>query len=158
MTQKNHLVTLSKVFILSIGMLLVLLSCGEAKKSPELEEAFKIHNEALAIRGEMSKKLSELQANKDSIFVETHAATLSAIGTSLEEWDEQLVEVPGFEHEHDHSGHDHSEHDHSEHDHSEHDHNHDHNEQELTPKQHLEVQQQLLEDITAIAEKIEGIQ
>ena len=153
MTQKKHLVTLSKVFILSIGMLLVLLSCGEAKKSPELEEAFKIHNEALAIRSEMSKKLSELQANKDSIFVQTHAATLSAIGTSLEEWDEQVVE-----HEHDHSGHDHSEQDLSDHNHSEHDHNHDHHEQELTPKQHLEVQQQLLEDITAIAEKIEGIQ
>jgi len=131
---------------------MLLMSCGEEQKSAELKEAFALHNEAVKVRQIADEKLAELSANTDSVFVATHTKSLEALRQSLEAWDDQLVEVPGFEDEHDHSHHDHSGHDHD------HDHDHDHHgDQELTPQQHLEVQQQLLKEIQAIAKQMENI-
>lgn len=152
MAQKKHFIVQCKGLVPILGILFALISCGDTKqKSEDLEQAFKIHNEAVKLRRTVDAKMAQLKSNTDSLFMATNTKNLDAIGQSLETWDDQLVEVPGFEHEHEH------EHDHSGHDHDhEHDHDHDH-EQELTPKQHLEVQQQLLEDLKAIAEKIERI-
>ncbi len=151
MIPRTYFINQWKTLVPVLGILFVILSCGDSKqKSEELEQAFKLHEEAVKIRSQMGDQMAQLKSNTDSLFVATHTSDLNAISQSLEAWDEQLVEVPGFEHDHDHSGHDHSDHDHD------HDHDH-HHEQELTPKQHLEVQQQLLDDIKAIAEKIDTI-
>ena len=93
------------------------------------------------IRNQTADQLAKLTANEDSLFVKAYKKDLDSISRSLKAWDEQLVEVPGFEEEHDHSGHDHH-----------------HDEQpELTPEQHLEVQQYLLQEIRAIEKSINQI-
>lgn len=132
-----------------LGILALSLACSDKKQtSEELQQAFELHEKAIKIRQMAQDQMDQLQANKDSLFVEAHAKDLQSLSSSLEAWDGQVVEVPGFEEEHDHSHHDHSDHDH---------HHHHGEQQELTPKQHLEVQQHLLEEIQAIAEKINTI-
>lgn len=156
--------------VLVLGIVALSSACAEKKADEDLQKAFQLHEEAMEMRQKAQEQLDQLKANKDSLFLATHAETLESFESSLEEWDEQVVEVPGFEHAHDHAGHDHSDHDHSEHDHgdhaehdhSDHDHSsHDHHnhgsEPELTPKQHLEVQQYLLDEINAIAERISAL-
>ena len=113
------------------------------KKKPneDLQQAFKLHQEAINIRNQTADQLTKLTANGDSLFVKAYKKDLDSISRSLKAWDEQLVEVPGFEEAHDHSGHDHH-----------------HDEQtELTPEQHLEVQQYLLQEIRAIEKRINQI-
>ncbi|NQZ45513.1 MAG: hypothetical protein HRT65_14500 [Flavobacteriaceae bacterium] len=151
MKQLKRLPKRIKILIPMIGMVLLWSSCGDKKASNEnLQKAFEIHNEALGIQKSALDQMAKLRANKDSLFLDTYSNELNTISSSLEAWNEQLVEVPGFD-DHDHSHHDHSDHDH---DHDEHQQN---GHQELTPEQHLEVQQQLLVEIRAIAEKIEKI-
>jgi len=142
----------AKGLIFLFGMMILLSSCGEKQQNNEvLQQAFELHKEAIKIQKMTLDQLAQLKANTDSLFVETYTEDLNAISSSLEAWEGQLVEVPGFEEEHDHAHHDHSGHDHAHHDH------HHGEQQELTPKQHLEVQQQLLDDIKAIAEKVDTI-
>ncbi len=131
-----------------LGIIALSSACGDKQMNKDLQQAFELHKEAIKIRQMAQDQMAKLQANKDSLFVETYTKDLQSISSSLEAWDEQLVEVPGFEEEHDHSDHDHSDHDH---------HHHHDEQQELTPKQHLEVQQHLLEEIQAIAEKVNNI-
>ncbi|MEM8969019.1 MAG: hypothetical protein AAGE93_21560 [Bacteroidota bacterium] len=151
MIQRKPFFNGCKPFILTLGMMALVVACGDSKKTDEnLQQAFELHQQAVKIRQTTDKQIDQLKANEDSLFVSTYKADLDSISRSLEEWDEQLVEVPGFEHEHDHSDHDHSGHDH--------DHDHDHGEQtNLTPEQHLQVQQHLLEEIKAIAEEVNQI-
>ncbi|MEL6974352.1 MAG: hypothetical protein AAGL29_03050 [Bacteroidota bacterium] len=138
---------------LSAGMISLLSACGEKKKDENLIQAFKLHEEAVQIRQTTKDQIAKLEAITDSVFVATYSNELNSISSALQEWDEQLIEVPGFEEEHDHSHHDHSGHDHD----HDHEHNHSDSGQELTPKQHLEVQQHLLEEIKDLAEKINTI-
>ena len=140
--------------VLLLGMISILSACGEKEKDPNLIQAFEFHKQAMEVRQNAQEQISKLQANTDSLFVATYSSELSTLSDALKEWDEQVVEVPGFEEEHDHSHHDHSGHDHD-HDHDHHHHN--HSEQELTPEQHLEVQQHLLTEIKELAEKLNSI-
>ncbi|MBV6647268.1 MAG: hypothetical protein KI790_17550 [Cyclobacteriaceae bacterium] len=119
-----------------------LIACnGKKKANADLQEAFKLHEEAILIRQETEGQLETLITNSDSLFIITYGGRLDSITWSLQAWDEQLVEVPGFEEEHDHSGHDHH-----------------HGElPELHPKQHLEVQQHLIGEIKIIAEDVRQI-
>ncbi len=143
-----------KFFILILGIV-ALSSCGDKmKNNKDLRQAFEFHQEAVKVRQTAKEKMAQLQAIQDSLFLATHGEDLQTISRSLNAWDEQLVEVPGFEEEHDHSDHDHSDHDHSDHDH----HHHHHDEApELTPEQHLGVQQHLLNEIKAIVERIDNL-
>ncbi|BFP40559.1 hypothetical protein FGF1_14040 [Flavobacteriaceae bacterium GF1] len=148
MIQRKRLIRPRKLLIPILGILALSLSCSDKKQTNEdLQQAFELHEKAIKIRQMAQDQMDQLQANKDSLFVEAYAKDLRSLSSSLEAWDGQVVEVPGFEEEHDHSDHDHSDHDH--HHHGE--------QQELTPKQHLEVQQHLLDEIQAIAEKINTI-
>jgi len=132
-----------------LALLLLVVACGgEEKKPEELQKAFALHEEAVKIRQEAKDQLGTLTAISDSVFIAANQENLNALAASLEEWDEQLVEVPGFEEEHDHSGHDHAGHDHHHHDSG----------PELTPKEHLEVQQHLLDEIKALAAKLNQIE
>ncbi|WKN44175.1 hypothetical protein [Tunicatimonas pelagia] len=150
MIQKKYFSNYGTLLALTLGMTSLVVACGDSKKTDEnLQQAFELHQEAVEIRQMADKQIDQLKANEDSLFVNTYTADLESISRSLKEWDEQLVEVPGFEHDHDHD------HDHSGHDH---DHDHDHGEQtKLTPEQHLQVQQHLLEEIKAIAEEVNQV-
>ena len=139
------------LFILSVSVITILSACGDKQKDKDLKKAFDFHQEAIKIRKTAMDRMTELQANTDSLFLATYSDELKAIADALKEWDEQLVEVPGFEH--DHSHHDHSGHDHD----HDHDHHHNHSEQELTPQQHLEVQEHLLDEIKGLAQKLKNI-
>lgn len=134
-------------YAILISLVSLVTACSDKKeKDEDLVEAFRIHQEAIKIRQSTQEQIEKLTTLTDSAFIATHGNSLDSISESLSQWDEQLVEVPGFEEEHHH------------HDHAGHDHDHDHSEgPDLTPQQHLEVQQYLLEDIKIIAEKVDQI-
>ncbi len=119
------------------------MSCGGSEKpSEELTQAFKLHEEAVSIRNQVADQIAKLEGSTDSLFVEANKSNLDSFRISLNVWNEQLVEVPGFEAAHEHEGH-----------------HHDHDEPlDLTPKQHLEVQQHLLSEIKALAESVNQIE
>ena len=137
-----------KVITVLLCLSIFVLSCSDKKKTDEdLKRAFQLHKEAIKVRQTVQNLITQLNSNQDSVFLAENATSINAIDLSLAEWDEQLIEVPGFEEEHHH------------HDHADHDHDHDHGHQpELTSKQHLEVQQQLLDNIKMIAGKIRALQ
>lgn len=128
---------------LAVGVFVALMAAcgGKQKPNTTLQHAFDIHQESIRIRHQVAEDLSELKAGNDSMFVETYADKLDSLGRSVKSWDERLVEVPGFEESHDHAGHAH----------------HEQPEPELTPEQHLEVQQYMLQEIKDIAEKLRKI-
>ena len=143
MKETKYFINQCKPLVVMLGLIVFLAACGGKEKTNEdLKEAFKLHQEAVKIRQMTEEQLEKLIANSDSLFTATYKSDLDSIGQSLKAWDEQLVEVPGFEEEHDHSGHDHHHHDEG---------------PELNPQQHLEVQQYLLKEIKAIADNINQI-
>lgn len=131
----------------TLSLMALAVACG-GKKEPneDLQQAFKLHQEAVNIYNQAGEQLAKLMANGDSLFIKANQQDLDSISRSLKAWNEQLVEVPGFEEAHDHSGHDHSGHDH-----------HHAKQPELTPQQHLQVQQHLLQEIRAIEKRIDQI-
>ncbi|MEM8846922.1 MAG: hypothetical protein AAGD17_07450 [Bacteroidota bacterium] len=151
MIQRHCFTKPLQFFVLLFSIIALTSACSDKEKDKDLVQAFKSHEEAIEVRRTVADQIGKLKANTDSLFVITYSKELKSISSALEEWDEQLVEVPGFEEEHDHSHHDHSGHDHDHH------HDHNHSKQELTPKQHLEIQQHLLQKIKGLAQKISNI-
>jgi SMC interacting uncharacterized protein involved in chromosome segregation len=106
---------------------LFLTACGgSASKEDQalLDEAGKIHLEASAIQEEVEPELTVLDslrnqlttrraALKDTVAATAALAQINSVMASMEEWEENAVEVPGVEHKHDHAegeGHHHHEH------------------------------------------------
>ena len=110
-----------------ILIVMILVACGGAAEDETLKSASKIHNVVMKKAHDVSLKVSELKRG-ETLLTESQRDSLHSIFTSLSEWYDTVVEVPGYEHdEHDHEGHGHDEHDHGEHDHVGHDHGgHDH--------------------------------
>lgn len=88
---------------------------------PILKEAFDIHIEALAIEKDFKPLFDDLVNKKNSLAVQGRELTpeemvfidrVSLLEESYEIWEENHIEVPGFEdheaHDHSHHGHDHS--------------------------------------------------
>ena len=90
-------------FTLLLGLLFC--ACSEPAKDPLLIEAHHIHLKAMDIEKAISEDLKSIDSDTSSIV---------SIKKRLSNWRENLVEVPGFEEEHDHS-HDHAGHDHHDH-------------------------------------------
>lgn len=118
---------------LSIVLVAVLLCLGASCNSgedadPLLKDAFAIHQEAMRIEQTVQRQLDSFQISADEEL---------KLRARLEQWEEQLVEVPGFEHEH-HHGHDHV-------------HDHDHGTPvKLTPEHMFAIQQESLDSIRSI--------
>ncbi|MGD1959105.1 MAG: hypothetical protein ACFB2Y_09625 [Fulvivirga sp.] len=131
-----------KQIMAALLLLLVMMACSHDKKPDgNLQQAFKIHEDAVSLRNQIVDKLEKLNAIEDSLFVATYKESLDSISGAIEAWGEQLVEVPGFEESHDHDGHDHN-----------------HEEQpELTSEQHLQVQRHLFQEIQTIEKSINQI-
>lgn len=125
---------------LSNALVLVLICLGTSCNSgeevdPLLKDAFAIHQEAVRIEQTVQRQLDSFQISAEKEL---------NLRARLEQWDEQLVEVPGFEHEH-HHGHDH-------------DHDHDHGSSpKVTPEHMLAIQQESLDSIRTIQRDLDRL-
>lgn len=146
---KNLVFILSSLFIISCGT-----SNSTVKEDPLLKEAFGYHKEAIEVQKSFKANLKELENRKNGIQVQGRALTDGEIKFTedvhkllrdYELWNENHVEVPGYEHDHDHSGHDHD-----------HDHSHG-NDVQLTPKDMLETQKAFLNNIKEIKKRGEEL-
>jgi len=120
---------------LTLVCLLLVFICGcseSSKKDPTIEKAFQIHKQSLATAKEARELLEKIPAEDDSV---------SSIQSRMENWNENLIEVPGFEHEHDHEDVDHH-------------HHVSRPTMDLSPEEMLAVQQQLLDTILAIKNEL----
>lgn len=143
--------------ILPLVLILILAGCGHSSKDHALlEEAAKIHQEAVKIDETVKPQLDALVNQANSLAVQGRALTeeeqafINAVGqlqTSYGFWEENHIEVPGFDHEHGHHHHDHD-----------HDHSHDHGPGlELTASDMLLVQKEFRDSIISIKERVEAL-
>ncbi len=95
-----------------------------------MAEAAAVHEEAMKLFHELEDLLKQLEQNEN---IPTEA--VEEIKLSLHEWEENLVEVPGYEHAHDHEAHGH------------HHHHHDHKKLDVTAEEMLALQKELRENI-----------
>ena len=79
---------------------LTTLSCSPGhEKSPELIEANRLHLEAMKISEDLEQKLdSLLPLAKDDV----EKSRIDSLKNLIEVWEENVIEVPGFAHAHDH--------------------------------------------------------
>lgn len=131
----------------------MLFSCQE-KENPQLKEAAAIHNEAHEIMESIEpevKSLDSLQsalankqiAAKDTAAFASAVAALDKVKTDFKTWEENLVTVPGMQHEH--------EHEHEGHGEGEHHHHHEHKKApDVAPEQHVEIQKEIKKNIEQI--------
>jgi len=124
------------MYSLSVFTLILFVGCsGHSKPDPQLEEAFRVHKQALRVEKEARDLLVKIPENNEAKL---------KIEARLKSWDENLIEVPGFEHDH---SHDH------------HGHNHSHgSDVELAPEDMLAVQKVLLDSVTAIRKDLQSLQ
>ena len=107
--------------IVAILALMLTFACS-SKPDPKLQEAFGIHEQAVAAAGEVETMLDEadgllmkIKAAMDNIPDTASAQSekylnmagaitqLQTFRPNYEKWEEALVEVPGFAHDHDHA-------------------------------------------------------
>ena len=104
----NRFVLMSTFFSMRSIFLFVVLctvaACQSPQTSDELKQAGEIHLQALALSAQLENSLDSLGQTTT-----VPPDSLAAWKRELEAWEENLVEVPGLEHEHDHDheGHDH---------------------------------------------------
>lgn len=121
--QQNYFVMKKYNLFLGVVFSLFIYACGGSSEEHKiLHEAADIHVEALQIKKEMEPDLQSLESTVNSIQVQGRELSSEEIKfikeyevlqSRLKYWNDNHIEVPGFEHEgHDHSGHDHN-HDHS---------------------------------------------
>jgi hypothetical protein len=171
--------TIKNLFFLLL-LAAVMTACQEdPKDNPVLQEAFKIHKEAMAIHDEVMPQMKDLKDTKEAVqqamnqiqiraeemdteslsALQAAMASLEASDQGMRDWMANITEVPGFAHDHDHGDHDHGEEE--EHDHAEegdgHDHDHSHGaDPKLTPDQILEVQKALKADMLKLKDEMEA--
>ncbi len=135
---------------LFILFLMLLISAGvtaclstQSESSKTLEEAKKVHLNALEVEKKVSSTLKQLVQRKNSINVQGRALTeeekafvekVEKLETDLAYWRENLIEVPGLEHDHSH-------------DHDGHHHHHNAPDPQLTDQEILDAQNVFLESI-----------
>lgn len=115
---------------LTILLLFIMISCSHSHKSnPLLQEAFILHEQSLETAQEVEKMILNLpDTNRYRLQIESRLAN----------WNENLIEVPGFEHDHSH-----------------HDHDHSHRPPlELTPEDMLMVQKELLDSVRTMRDEL----
>ncbi len=114
--------------------LIAFMGCHSHPTDPRLEEAFQFHKEALAVNKAIQDQLQSIK--NDSLNV------VSQLQKRLQVWEENLVEVPGFEHDHDHS-------------HGGHHHHHHGTEVEVTPEHMINIQKEFLDSIRVIQQEVQ---
>lgn len=98
-----------------------LVACLSAdKKDPLLLEAARYHQQATVIQAVVEPQMERIDSLKTVLTAQktpttaTRLATLDSLKSAFDEWEENLVEVPGMPHNHTHrtGGPDHGEHHH----------------------------------------------
>ena len=89
---------LEKVLGMGISLALLLACSGQSEPNETLQEAQKYHLEALSVQKEVEVLIGTLRSNGKP-------GQADSLARVLESWEEGLVEVPGFEHEHHHDEH-----------------------------------------------------
>jgi LmbE family N-acetylglucosaminyl deacetylase len=113
-------------------VLLCLTACSTSSKEDKLlQEAADVHNMALLMAEELETTLKQNTFPADSA---------SAIRAAIEAWENDLVEVPGNEHHHNHEGH-----------------NHSHEPVHVTAEEMLQLQLELKQRIERIKKRVEAI-
>ncbi|MEL6123098.1 MAG: hypothetical protein AAFQ02_08015 [Bacteroidota bacterium] len=119
---KNYL------FTLMLSIVFIGWGCKEAAKDPMLIEAFDIHKESVDIAAETVELWEKLPAS-DSM--------RSTFDARLQNWGDNLIEVPGFHYHHDGLGH-----------------HHGRPQLELTPEDALLIQKEFRDSILSIRQSI----
>ena len=131
--------------MLLLGLGALVFACSDQAPDENLQKAFEIHVQSLEIRKSSGEELSLLKENLDPIAVSKYGRILDSLATLLEGWDNELIEVPGFEEDHHHGHHDHSYEEHVE-------------DLNLTSAEHLEIQKHLMDEIKGLQKAIDQIQ
>lgn len=77
------------------------LSCSrENPKSPQLIEANRLHLEAIKISHQLEQNLDSLAPLVPNA---VEKARIDSLRNLIEDWEENVIEVPGFPHAHDHT-------------------------------------------------------
>jgi len=129
---------------------LVFVACGP-EKDPKMEEAGKIHLAAMEIEESLHEQIEGIDSLKIVLndkkktltdaaavaSIDSAVAELDAVAKSFEEWEGNLVEVPGLPHEHHH--------------HEGEEHHHDHKPApEVSGEQMIEIQKEIKANIEKI--------
>ncbi|GAB3999829.1 hypothetical protein GCM10028807_51160 [Spirosoma daeguense] len=116
-----------------------------------LDEAARYHNEAIEVQEQLEPMIDQvdsvktLLASKSAVEAKTTTKSLDSLKTAFEEWEENLVEVPGMEHEH---------HDHGKGEHKHHHHHHNNNDTKDMPADQMrDLQRELLANIKQIQQQ-----
>lgn len=91
------------LFLLAI--FLTTFSCNRrGENSPQLIEANRLHLEAIEISKQLEQNLDNLSMRaKDDV----EKSEIDSLKNLIEVWEENLIEVPGFPHDHAHEAHSH---------------------------------------------------
>lgn len=163
---------MSKLFyFLSICLICFAASCNSVSEEDQklLKEAAEVHQKAVDIEQQVTPKLDALVQQKNQINIQGRALTteetefvkkVESLESSYAYWQENHVEVPGFEHSHgheEHAGHDHDGEDHD-HDHAGHDHDHGHGATlEVSASDMLIIQKEFMDSILSIQQRVEKL-
>lgn len=135
--------------VLLIGCL---SACSSAeKKDPLLDEAARYHNEATKIQAVVEPKIERIDSLKAVYSAQktpisaARIATLDSLKKAFEEWEENVVEVPGMPHQH------------GEHRDGGPKHNADATLKELPADQMRDLQHEMLNSIRQIQTRLDGI-
>lgn len=105
--------------LIIVSLFFLSANCGGTSEADQklLQEAADIHQEAVKIEQQVRPKLDELVQQKNSINIQgrtlapeeiAFVTKVEGIESSYAYWEENHIEVPGFEHDHSaHEGHDH---------------------------------------------------
>lgn len=141
-----------KTLTLTLLLSIVFFSCSD-KKDPKLEEAAKLHNEATEIQATIEPQIegadsliTVLNEKKKTLtdaaaiaHIDSTTATLEALSKSLEDWEGNLIEVPGMPHA----------------EHGDEHHHHEHKKApDMSPDQMLQVQQEIKKGIEKIRDDL----
>lgn len=110
----------------ALSLMVCLTACSSAdQKDPLLLEAANYHQQATEIQAVLEPKIEQIDSLKTVLAGQKTpeavavAATLDSLKSAFEAWEENLVEVPGMPHDHnhhtgmpDHGGPDHGKHEH----------------------------------------------
>lgn len=144
--------------LLSIALLVGACGGKSAKDDPILQEATKIHNEAHEMQEGIEPTVGQIDSlktlltNKKATLNDSTAkqvdeliVALDKVKGDFESWEENIVSVPGMEHDHEHEGHNHEGHDH-----------HDHKPApDVTPEQMLDIQKEIKKNMERIKADLE---
>ena len=102
---------IKKYFFPALALTFILTACSNDKaKSDKLIEANKVHLESVAILENVESGLHVMKKLAETKQDSLRLHKLDSLENLIELWEEGVVEVPGFEHEHHHEKGGHHEH------------------------------------------------